>query len=785
MVQQKYIYPPQTIEGLEALYANPDIGDGFTSVNEQIALYNILLDRTVSDQIKLPKQWDVLHLSPHELSTSASIFNIINGFNENFAYLNSRSIIISNVLPGNFAGYYTHTGDTPGDPIFKSTDTSSLTIPITGYSLGGSVEITDSAPALSGTRDGQDLDNLVDGVWIRDNTAVATEYDNIQKENWHYGFLTTNKSLTIVKMSSNPYNQSGPEYTPDGDISGSGGWVVLDRYTAVENLPSDKNSLYYNNIEQIKTSDSKMVYILDKGNPRLGVSKISNSSQRSVIYRYDVSGYLNSKITNSIQHNQRVLVNMLGDVNNPTNASDMVNPVAFTVDSQDNIILYDEHDYTFKIYDVNNNFIAKHPKRNIVFRGATGTTKKYTGVSDIHYDTYTDNIYVLTPAGIVSVLDSNYKLLKQMDIGKGTSNQGITLKQSDLDLNYYKTGLAGDPQNENFLSLQFSKNEPNIYYVLTDRRIIKRFKSRDFNIGVFNLLDHNIGILTDDILETHNISCRAALKFLSVSQEAQVVTSKFTNDAGEVIYKIDKDRSYTYDQLYLYTDFISVANDGNKLPNNNDIGKRYILNFKERINTRSNLRETNYPIYKLESTTSLSFKEYSSDFVYNKLMKKLVENHLEFLEKINYKISGKHTTTGQLVYDKRIYLNETEYRSLLIDVQEEQDFYVGVNEYLSTGVLNRGFEKLYNLQQKILKILNITKNNTWPVQTLNVPVEPYLYTNGEQFLDIDNKPYIGYYYLREQATGDIYVKGRTENDGDVQTDGSPVSERFLVEIETG
>lgn len=779
--QQRYIYPPSTIEGVEAIYANPEIGDGFTTSKQQIANYEILMDRTIADKLELPKKWDVLHIDPNELATSASIFNIINGFNENFAYLNSRSILISNILPGNYVGYYTHTGDNPGAPIFKTSSTT--TVPVTGYTLGGTLKIDDTAPSLSGTLNGEHLNSLITGTWVRDNTAVATEYADSGRENFHIGFLGSKEHITVVKMSNTPVNQTQPKYTPDGEISGSAGWVVLDVYDSVEPFPVVDNKLVFNNIKKIKSSDTKHIYVFDKGEPKLGVSRVSDSSQRSVIYRYEVSGYLTQGMENSVKHNNLVLVNMLGDVNKPTNTADIINPVAFTVTPRDELVVYDEYDYTFKIYDKNNNFLFKRAKRNIVFRGATGTTKKYTGVSDIHYDKYTDQIYVLTPGGFLTILDKDYKTITTLLISKDSSNQGTTLTQSDLDLNYFKVGQAGDPVNETFISLEFSLNEPNIYYVLTNRRVIKRFKSRDFDIGVFSLLDHDIGIRVSP-LEEHNIACRASLKFLSVSQEVEVVTRKFLNDEGEIVYIIDKDRSYTYDQLYLYTDFIDVANDGNKILTNDDIGERYILSFKEKVNTRSNLSKTNYNIYELGNTTSLSFKEYNSDFVYNKLMYKLVSNHMEFIEKINYILTGRYTPMGQLVFNKRSYIPEEDYRELIITKEQQQNMYVGINEYFSSAVLNRCFKQLYNIQKKILKILGAETITSWPLPSLDVPVEPFLYTNGKQFNDIDGKPYTGYYYVREQPTGNINVQGRNQEDGTVLNDGSPTTDRYLSDIET-
>ncbi len=110
-------------------------------------------------------------------------------------------------------------------------------------------------------------------------------------------------------------------------------------------------------------------------------------------------------------------------------------------------------------------------------------------------------------------------------------------------------------------------------------------------------------------------------------QEANVQVKQFTNDAGEVVYQVDTERSYSYDQIYVYTDFIDTRKNLTKQPPAG-INEHYILSFNEKINTRSNLSDSDYSIYNLSDTSSLSFKEYNSDYVYNKLFYKIFSNNL-------------------------------------------------------------------------------------------------------------------------------------------------------------
>ena len=441
--------------------------------------------------------------------------------------------------------------------------------------------------------------------------------------------------------------------------------------------------------------------------------------------------------------------------------------------------MYDEHDYTFKEYDNKNNFIRKYPKRNILFRGTKGSNKKYVGISDIHYDITSKQLYILTPEGIVIVLNDMYNVVEIIKISNDTSNQSVGLTNTDIELPYYKTDKSGDSKYEQFISFEFSQNEENIYYILTTNRIIKRFKTRsDINVGVFNLLDVGIGMFGQQLTGQ---AYRAFPRFMSMFQEAYVEVKQYTNDAGEIVNEVDTARSYTYDQIYMYTDFVDVKTNLLRQPPVT-MNTNYIVSFQERKNIRSNLAIEDFPIYYISDTSSLTFKEYNSDFVYNKLFYKLLSNHLWFINKLSYKIAARYTPSGVLVFDRREYILEEEYRSLLVDL-EDMGYYVGINEYFTTSVFNRCFKKIVDLQQKIANVLQVNKNNMWPAVHLDVPVEPYLYTDGNMYEDIDKVPYIGYYHVFEQPSGDVIVSGRDSTDGSVLGDGSPSSDRYLTLIE--
>lgn len=778
MTTSKYIYTPTTVSGIQAIYNDPDATDGYITPIQLTNHYNILPDRYISDKLELPYNYKEIELAPSELAVSSSIYLTFDRLNYNFAYLCSRASIASNILPSGFKGFYSNTGGTNALPIFKHID-NTLCVPPTAFDAGA-VAIDSQTPKLSATVNGSSLNDIVSGVWLRDNSLISIE--QAEFENFHYGFLASQTDITVVKMSSRPENQDAPQFGPDGHPDATNGWRVLDKFRYVENLPSDKNKLYFNNIKRVKKDHKKHIYVLDSGEPRTGVVNVSDSSQRGMLYKYDVSGYLDTSTDYTIQQRQLSLMSKIGDMNTVTNVSDVVNPVAFTVDDQENIILYDEHDYTFKKFDKNNNFISKHPKRNMFFRGAAGAEKTYIGVQDMHYDSHTKQYYVLSSVGIVNIMDDNFKTLQQLVIEKGTSNQTSTYNPYDHDHPYYNVNGTGDPSKETFLSFCFSENENNSLYILTDRRVIKRFKSRNkSNVATFNFLDVGIGL---SVQPTGTLGYRAKLLFMDIAQEARTVTKRYTNAEGEIISILDEDRSYTYDQIYIYTDFIQLRESTNLLRDvkTNNI---HILNIQERVTNRSCLTQHNFSLYDISTNNvGVSTREYTSDLVYNKLIYKMLRNHDEFINRLHYRLTANYSPTGELVYVNQKYLQEHEHRSLQYD-HNVRDYFVGINEYFSTGVINRVIKNIYDLQLKILKLLGTYENNKWPIDDMNIAVEPYLYTNGDEFTDIDSTKYIGYYYIREQPGGDVFVMGRFDEDGVQLTDGAPSTDRYLTKITTG
>ena len=774
--QQRYIYPPVTVEGLQALYNNPSISSGFSTIQSEITTKELLFDRAITDELKLPHDLNDLKIVPNELAVSTSMYTTSDKLHENFLYLNTRANLASNALPGNYTGHFSC--DATGRTIFvKNQLNNPAKVPPTTFT--GIDEYDPDKPGLSDISGTSRINDSITGIVVRDNSIIDSERLDTAGENYHYGFFASPTTVTVGKMSSTPEHEMIVLDEDTNEHVASLGWIILHEFTDVQDIPDGKNTLKFTNISKIKTDNSKNMYILDSGIPdRAGVIGVSDSSQRGIIYKYDISGYLNTDNDQVITKNKRLLTGTIGDVNKITNESDIIHPVAFTINESNDIIVYDNADYTFKVFDEKCNFLYKKSKRNTFFRGAKGERKKYLGVSDIHYDRTNKQLYVLTPPGYLYIFDDQFKLINTIALPKGTSNQSVNLGPGDIGNDHFKAGFPGHVEKEQFIQLEFSANEPNVYYILTTNRVVKRFKSQpDYDVGVYNLLDNHIGTIASSI-SNRATAYRALPKFISMFQEANVATKLMTDTNGDIQYVVDVERSYTYDQIYMFCDFYDIGQ--STKATGIQIKSGTILSFEERINRRSCLTFSDYDIYDVDGTKSINHREYNSDISYNKLMYKILCNHIKMIEMLQYRLSASYISTGDLIFDKRIYMTETEHRGLLIDVDE--NMFIGINEYFSSGVINRCIEQIYNLQSRILSILQTVKTNQWPLDNENIPLEPYLYTGGGQFVDIDGRDYKGYYYIRESTGGDIFVTGRNAEDGSTREDGSPETDRYLTTV---
>ena len=262
--QQRYIYPPVTVEGLQALYNNPSIDSGFSTIRSEILSKELLYDRAITDELKLPHDLNDLKIVPNELAVSTSMYTTSDKLHANFLYLNTRANLASNALPGNYTGHFSCDGT--GKTVFIQNQLDNpASVPPTKFE--GIDRFDPTAPSLSDINGTTRLNDTITGVVIRDNSIIDSERLDTAGENYHYGFFASPTTVTVGKMSSTPEHETIVLDEDTNEHVASLGWIILHEFTDIQDIPDGKNTLKFNNITKIKTDNAKNLYILDSGLP--------------------------------------------------------------------------------------------------------------------------------------------------------------------------------------------------------------------------------------------------------------------------------------------------------------------------------------------------------------------------------------------------------------------------------------------------------------------------------------------------------------------------------------
>ena len=227
--------------------------------------------------------------------------------------------------------------------------------------------------------------------------------------------------------------------------------------------------------------------------------------------------------------------------------------------------------------------------------------------------------------------------------------------------------------------ITFSEINTNIFYVLTDKSLYKKFVSRpDLSIGAYK---------TTNILNLPAVSGTESFSFFSaVSGIADRET------------------------LFLGSETLNA----NYAPpvTNSTVGKIFIEPFE-----KTNYKSLIYDFYKTQtydlSSVDINMNEYVSSYMVNKALYKLLYNHMIFNDHLHSKFTGQYLNTGQVELTNIAYLHANETNTL--NLSAEQDYFVGINEPCIASVINRCIKKIYDLQLEITHNMQTKITNKYPL----------------------------------------------------------------------
>ena len=448
-------------------------------------------------------------------------------------------------------------------------------------------------------------------------------FTNDKDQTRFVGFVPTDDGSRLLALEVE-HTTSSPYIT--------GGRAPVERFTGtgITTLEA-QTELSFTNILDVEISKADKLYVLDNNLiHKLNVeSVLTHSSALSGVGRFLEKSIGGTTSSNTIN-------------------TKFKNAVKIALDSQENVYVLDTSLSGYKVFDKNLNW-----KSNNIIQSKFKELEGDLYV-DINVDKNTGNIYLLSREGKMSTYDTDGKFLET-------------------------TTFSDKVSGETFKTITFSEINNNIFYVLTDQNLYKRFVSRpERSIGSYK---------TDNILNLPAVSGTESFSFFSA---ASGIADRET--------------------LFLGSETLNA----NYAPpvTNATVGKIFVEPFE-----KTNYKTLVYDLYKTQaydlSSTEINMNEYVSAFMLNKALYKLLYNHMIFNDHIHSKFTAQYQVNGQAQLTDISYIEDNQ--TNILNLSAEQDYFVGINEPCIASVVNRCIKKIHDLQLEIASNLQTKFTNKYPL----------------------------------------------------------------------
>jgi hypothetical protein len=661
-----------------------------TTYLNNISALGLLADRTINDTLTLPYTFRDIKIKPNAVLTSNLFNEVIEKIDTNFLYLISYGKIPTTILPINNTHYLsgTFTEDPSSFNYFPARCTiSEFTISNADWSPSSAepngVYTTTEKLATSvsdrpyfqpstgnhmllyqkpGTSLGNFLADSTTGSWvIKTSTGTHTVlfYNHSDSKcpppaGWsvYPSASASTGPLQIIPTSTNLVGAfKQPTYEPAGsltsvvDISfiaredGKTAGVISntttlsllsaetrDNTTINSQLLSESNKITaigqdtFTNIKALDTKNDELFILNDYS-----------------IYKYNISGITRDDLSSFMAPIEmgRYLIDSFGGSGDVSDNIKFANPINISIYGNNLYVLDQKTDYTktfIKKYDLNLNLQSIHNISNNFYQIPT---------TDIMASA--DSVFVLSPSGRLVKYDIDLK-----------NEEIIKLK----DIEVLSTG-------DNYKRLESSKENPNIFYIMSNKNIFKKFKTKPLTtIGKFESTRYSPG--------NHEYAG------ISITDAIAGTDELFVSDTNNgVIYRFLESSSY---QNSFYDTYESQI----------------------------------FPL----SSLQINPQENTNNFTFNKAFSKLLFNHFILKENAKAKFQGSFDSTGALNFDGIKYPTETEYQAL--HYNSTLDNYVGINEIVLSETINRPIYEIYKLQEYIADFLQARKTGSSPINSVVV-----------------------------------------------------------------
>ena len=430
---------------------------------------------------------------------------------------------------------------------------------------------------------------------------------------------------------------------------------IIENTTGYETV---ENDLSFNELGGI-ASTKKNLYLADTGN--------------NVVIRYEIGGYINN---DSALRNKRNYIELVGGYGGETRATKFDRPTKLAA-SDTQVAVYDSGNKVIKIFDEEFNYITR----------ITAIDLRNETMGSFGFDPDFGSLYVVT-----------YRDVTTADI---TLRIPYLYRFSGVNYRFTEKITLNDKigSTEVINSVTFSGTDSNYWYFSTNKTVYKKFKTRPAEvIGKFkserlyllNKTDNTelVGNTVTTINNRWNFNninfSQAAFKwnlglgFGDVDGTSTVSGLLDDNISSFTLFPSNS----SYDRAIMLTD-----------------GRLYFFDEPTHIAYQRVLKDVNYTNYGSEGF-SLNSDSFIQQSVINTELFKIVSDTLTLKNNIVGRFTGKYVNN---VLELDNYDYNVEFNKLL--VQEIENMYVHANEENLTSVLNRCFNLVYELQEKLMNFV--------------------------------------------------------------------------------
>ena len=463
-----------------------------------------------------------------------------------------------------------------------------------------------------------------------------------------------------------------------------------DKLTIIEDstgYESGENDLAFNEIGGL-ASTKDFLYLSDTGN--------------NVVLKYDIAGYSNN---DSSLRNRRNYIELIGGFGGETRQTKFVRPTKLAASSTE-LAVFDSGNKVIKLFDNELNFITRISSINF--------NKETFGA--MNFDPDFGSLYVVT-----------FRDITTDDITVRTtflyrfSGDGYRFKEE-----FIMNDTLAIEDNEEINSLTFSGTDSNYWYFGTNKTIYKKFKTRPVEIiGKFrtqrlyllNYADTTETVVTTETTTTTEI---ATINNRWNFNDISFSTAKFNWNIGTIVPQDTTEviTSVTTEVNGLLDDNITSFS---IFPGASSFDRAIMLTtgrlffFDEPTSSAYQrvLKDSNYNNYG-SAGFSLNPDSFIQQSTVNTELYKVLNDTLNIKNNIVGRFTGKFKND---ILELDDYNYEIDFKQLL--TQGIENLYVHGNEENLTGVLNRCFSIIYDLQEKLINIVQVNvEANVQPSFTL-------------------------------------------------------------------